>query len=137
MGSRPMGVVSLGRVESSQTRDETRVPCIGRQISFHYATREVPWRTIFPQTRVGRWFWDDSNIYCAIYFYCYYMGSTSDHQALDAGRWGPLGWVNMLPLFPFWPVSCMCSFFFFFLRYNCPATLASGVQDLTFVYMAE
>ena len=29
-------------------------------------------------------------IHCAIYFYCYYISSTSDHQALDPGGWGPL-----------------------------------------------
>ena len=27
-------------------------------------------------------------IYCALYFY--YISSTSDHQALDPGGWGPL-----------------------------------------------
>ena len=27
-------------------------------------------------------------IYCALYFYYYYISSTSDHQALDAGGWG-------------------------------------------------
>ena len=29
-------------VGSSQTREQTRVPCIGRQILIHWATREVP-----------------------------------------------------------------------------------------------
>ena len=29
-------------------------------------------------------------IYWALYFYCYYISSTSDHQALDPGGWGPL-----------------------------------------------
>ena len=29
-------------------------------------------------------------IYCALYFYCYYISSNSDHQALDPGCWGPL-----------------------------------------------
>ena len=30
-------------------------------------------------------------IYCALYFYYYYyINSTSDHQALDSGSWGPL-----------------------------------------------
>lgn len=28
-------------------------------------------------------------IYCALYFYHYYIGSTSGHQALDPGGWGP------------------------------------------------
>ena len=30
-------------------------------------------------------------LYCALYFYYYYISSTSDHQALDPGGWGPLG----------------------------------------------
>ena len=29
-------------------------------------------------------------IYCVLYFYCYYIRSTSDHQALDPGGWEPL-----------------------------------------------
>ena len=29
-------------------------------------------------------------MYCALYFYCYYISSTSDHQALDPGCRGPL-----------------------------------------------
>ena len=31
-------------------------------------------------------------IYCALCFYYYHIGSTSDHQALlDPAGWGPLG----------------------------------------------
>ena len=29
-------------------------------------------------------------IYCILYVYYYYISSTSDHQALDPGGWGPL-----------------------------------------------
>ena len=30
-------------------------------------------------------------IYCVLYFYYYYyISSTSDHQVLDSGTWGPL-----------------------------------------------
>ena len=28
--------------------------------------------------------------YCALYFYSYYISSTSDHQALDPGGWRSL-----------------------------------------------
>ena len=28
------------------------------------------------------------NLHCALHFY-YYISSTSDHQALDTGDWGP------------------------------------------------
>ena len=36
------GSVALRQVGSSQTRARTRVPCIGRQILYHCATREAP-----------------------------------------------------------------------------------------------
>ena len=29
-------------------------------------------------------------MFCALYFYYYYISSTSDHQALDPRGWGPL-----------------------------------------------
>ena len=35
------GLVALRHVASSQTRDRTYVPCIGRQILIHCTTREV------------------------------------------------------------------------------------------------
>jgi len=40
---RALGFSCLQLVESSQTRDRTRVPCIGRQILYHWTTREVLW----------------------------------------------------------------------------------------------
>ena len=40
--SRGMGLASLCHVESSWTRDRTRVPCIGRWILNHWTTGEVP-----------------------------------------------------------------------------------------------
>ena len=30
------------------------------------------------------------SIYCELYFYYYYISSTSDHQTLDPGVWGAL-----------------------------------------------
>ena len=50
------------------------------------------WTSVFPQTLVGGWFWDDSNTlhFCSLCSY-YYISSTSDHQVLDlTGGWGPL-----------------------------------------------
>ena len=44
-----MGLVALQHVGSSQTRDQTRVPCIGRWILNHCATREVLNVYIFKQ----------------------------------------------------------------------------------------
>ena len=37
-----MGFVAQWHVESSQTREQICVPCIGRQIPIHCTTREVP-----------------------------------------------------------------------------------------------
>ena len=37
-----MGLVALKHVESSQNRDPTHVPCIGRQILIHCTTRGMP-----------------------------------------------------------------------------------------------
>ena len=36
------GVWAPGHVRSSWTRDQTHVPCIGRRILYHWATKEVP-----------------------------------------------------------------------------------------------
>ena len=40
--SQRMGLAAPWHVESSQTRDQTSVPCIGRQILNHWTTRKVP-----------------------------------------------------------------------------------------------
>ena len=37
-------------------------------------------------------------IYYALYFYVYYISSTSDHQALDPRGWGPLFYSESLTL---------------------------------------
>ena len=42
-----MGLVALWHVGSSQTRARTHVPCIGRQILNHCATREARYYCIF------------------------------------------------------------------------------------------
>ena len=54
----------------------------------------VSWKKLFPQTRSGGR--DDLGmvqgpyIYCKLYFYYYYISSTSDHQALGPGGRRPL-----------------------------------------------
>ena len=59
----------------------------------------VSWKTIFPWTGGQRG--DGLEIiqahytYYVLYFYCYYISSTSDHQALDPGDWGPLFCIIM------------------------------------------
>ena len=42
-----MGLVALGHRGSSQTRDRTRVPCIGRWILNHWTSREALYSIIF------------------------------------------------------------------------------------------
>ena len=37
-----MGLVAPQHVESSQTRNPTHIPCMGRRILNHWTTREVP-----------------------------------------------------------------------------------------------
>ena len=46
------GLIALEHVETSQTRDQTQVSCIGRQILYHWATREAP-ATAFLQVFYG------------------------------------------------------------------------------------
>ena len=59
----------------------------------------VLWKKIFPPTMWrgagggeggAVWMIQEHNIYCELNFYYYYMSSTSDHQVLDPGGWGPL-----------------------------------------------
>ena len=52
----------------------------------------VLWKVIFPQTGVGDGLGmiQVHYIYCALYFCYYCISSTSDHQALGPGGWGPL-----------------------------------------------
>ena len=42
-----MGFSCLQHLESSWTRDQTHVPCIGRQILIHRTTREVLFQLLF------------------------------------------------------------------------------------------
>ena len=52
----------------------------------------VLWKTVFPQTRQGAYFRDDSTyyIYRVLCFNYYYISSTADHQTLDSRGWEPL-----------------------------------------------
>ena len=52
----------------------------------------VSWQTVLPWTRRlrdGFRMTQVCYIYCAVYFYYYYIGSTSDHQTLDPRGWRP------------------------------------------------
>ena len=48
--------------------------------------------------RDGFWMIQVHYIPCALYFYYYYISSTSDHQALDPRGWGPLIGNSCTPL---------------------------------------
>ena len=50
----PLGSVAPQHVGSSQTKDQTRVPCTGRQILNHWATKEVANGTLFGKS-VSEW----------------------------------------------------------------------------------
>lgn len=56
----------------------------------------------FPVDGSGGWFGDDSN---ALHFYYYYISSTSDHQSLDPGGWGPLDPRETVT----WPGEKLCA----------------------------
>ena len=45
-------------------------------------------RQVFPGTWGGYMIIQMHYIYCVLYFYYYFLSSTSDHQALDPGGWG-------------------------------------------------
>ena len=64
--------------------------CGGPQPFWHQGL--ASWKTIFPQTgqRDGLGMIQAHFIYWTLYFYCNYISSSSDHQALDPGGWGPL-----------------------------------------------
>ena len=51
-----MGLVAPRHVGSSQTRARIHVPCIGRQILNHCATREAPLFTFFAQLNIPKLF---------------------------------------------------------------------------------
>ena len=80
----------------SQSGIEPGPPALGAQSLSHWNTREVLqgqvlWKTIFSMewgTGDGCRMLQVHYIYCALYFYYYYISSTSDHQALDPGAWG-------------------------------------------------
>ena len=48
------GLVAPWHVASSQTRDQTRVPCMGRWILNHWTTREVPGWVLIEASRVAK-----------------------------------------------------------------------------------
>ena len=60
----------------------------------------VSWKIIFPQTGQGRDGFrmiQTHDIYYIFYYYYYYISSTSNHQTLDLGGWGPLHVVTAPP----------------------------------------
>ena len=69
------GLVAPRHVGSSQTRARTRVPCIGRQILNHCATREAQFLDFFPQIPV-RYILEcyplASLVFCFVLFFCFY-----------------------------------------------------------------
>ena len=52
--------------------------------------RPVSQKTIFPGIWGGYVMIQMHYIYCVLYFYYYFLSSTSDHQALDPGGWGSM-----------------------------------------------
>ena len=103
-------VISSSR-GSCQPRDWTHAFCIGSGFFTPEPLGRPTLLVPYCKDIVGQWcsvFWhqglvsmdhDGGNrfrmiqvyyIYCVLYFYYYDISSTSDHQALDPGGWGPL-----------------------------------------------
>ena len=74
----------MQHVKSSRIRDQTHVPCIGRQILIHYATREV---------------WDclDYNWFPSLIQQLATMGAAEVLVAYQAGAWSGdwQAWVHV------------------------------------------
>ena len=93
-----------GGKESGCNADLGSIPRLGRSPGegngnpLHYSCLEnsshqgSPVKDSFSMDGVGGWFWKIQvpYIYCALYFYYYYISYTSDYQALDPRGWGPL-----------------------------------------------
>ena len=89
----PLGAVLLQRLRVTSGID-SGCPVEGARAATTEATR-VPgdWGESRAHTRVG-WQgivseWSSALHFSCTYFYCYYIVSTSDHQALDPGGWDP------------------------------------------------
>ena len=80
-----MGLVVPRHVGSSRTRDRTRVPCIGRWILKHCATRKVP-RSIFYRDWI-------------------FHGTSAIRPCLPKGLYFPNCWLQSLPCDFFQPVK--------------------------------
>ena len=61
------GLVAPRHVGSSRTRARTRVPCIGRQILNHWATREVRW---FLFSFLNVFYLSTVDLQCYVSFWC-------------------------------------------------------------------
>ena len=87
-----------------------------RSPAFFWDQGRVSWKTVLPWA--WAW-WGDGfrmirahRIHCVLYFYRYYIGSTSDLQALEPRDWGPLVHATFLTLFNFSPpvfLAALCS----------------------------
>ena len=81
--------------------DESRKLDYRNTVHMNYSSssQSFLWKTIFPWTKGRGMVWGMIQVhctYCALSF-CYWIGSTSDHQALEFGGWGH--WITGICLF--------------------------------------
>ena len=99
---RPWGCTHTGQSDKPRIRASEK-KCSRAAVPNCFGTRDgFRGRLFFHRPGMGRG--DDfrtiqaRSIYCALYFYYYYISSTSDHQALDPRGWGPLSRGSRAPL---------------------------------------
>ena len=61
-----MGLVAPRHVESSCTRDQIHVPCIGRRILIHFTTRELPVQYILKSELIQNYIEQNIKLMCKI-----------------------------------------------------------------------
>ena len=88
---------SMGHAESSQTRDGTRVPCIGRWILIHYTTREVPYSSLL---LIHRWLkWKPLFYVFALQRFLRWELTVSVQYGRHSGSWIRITWTSERGMF--------------------------------------
>ena len=98
-------LVASWHVESSQTRDRTHAPCIGRQSLVHCTTREVPWQD-FLKEWLQMWRETERK---QDWSFRSLLANWAAAMSWDGRKWGETSmeavWISCLVLDKFWDAS--------------------------------